>query len=235
MSWVKAAVLLTAGVSLLPASALAAIVVASSGPSAAQFPAGKKIDDASRITLQKGDSVTVLDQRGTKVLRGPGRVAVSQPGRPLPNPAYAVLTRKDAAGRARTGAVRTGDDGKPLSPSLWLVDVAVPGTRCVTGPENVRLWRADSKAAARYRIGGAGTIAFAAGAATADWDGARAPVSDGARYTLTQEGGTTIGTITFAVIPNPPADAEDLALALIDESCTAQLELLTKTLAIPVL
>lgn len=240
MSWVKpvlrparAAALLATGMLMLPAGASAAIVVASSGPSAAQFPAGKKIDDASRITLQKGDSVTVLDQRGTKVLRGPGRVAVSQPGRPLPNPAYAVLTRKDAAGRARTGAVRTGDDGKPISPSLWLVDVALPGTRCVIAPDAVRLWRADSKVAARYRIGTSGTITFAANAATADWDGARAPVSDGASYTLTQEGGATIGTIKFAVIPNPPADAEDLALALIDEGCTAQLELLSKTLAVP--
>lgn len=240
MSWVRsmlrpagAATLLAAGLSLSAASASAAIVVASSGPSAAQFPVGKKIDDASRITLQKGDSVTVLDQRGTKVLRGPGRLAVSQPGRPLPNPAYAVLTRKDAAGRARTGAVRTGDDGKPVSPSLWLVDVARPGTQCVVAPDAVRLWRADSKAAARYRISGTGAVVFAAGAATADWDSVRAPVSDGVSYMVAQEGGATIGTIRFAVIPNPPADAEELALALIDEGCTAQLDLLAKTLAVP--
>lgn len=235
MSWVRTAVAGAAlGVGLfLSAAASAAIVVASSGPSAAQFPRGKKLADTDRITLQKGDSVTVLDSRGTKVLRGPGRLAVSQPGRPLPNPAFAALTRKDAASRARTGAVRTGDDGKPVSPNLWLVDLTRPGKTCVTAPDAVRVWRADAKPAARYRIGGTGgTIAFDAAASTASWDAAKAPISDGAAYTLAPEGGSAAGTYSFAVIAEPPADAEGLAAALIAKGCTAQLDLLSRTLAI---
>jgi hypothetical protein len=238
MSWVKsasAAALLGAGL-LLSGVACAAIVVASSGPSASQFPAGKKLGDNDRITLQKGDSVTVLDQRGTKVLRGPGRLAVSQPGRPLPNPAYAVLTRKDAASRARTGAVRTGEDGKPVSPNLWYVDAGKPGNQCITAPDAVRVWRGDSSRAARYRItsavGAAGTVSFAADASMADWDTADAPVSDGASYTFAREGGASGGTFKFVVLADPPAEPEALALVLIDKGCTAQLDLLSKTLAI---
>lgn len=236
MSWVKSAIAATSlGVGLLLAgSASAAIVVASSGPSASQFPAGKKLDDASRITLKSGDSVTVLDQRGTKVLRGPGHFAVSQPGRPLPNPAFAALTRREAATRARTGAVRTGEDGKPVSPNLWYVDVARPGTQCVTAPDAVQLWRGDAGKARRYRLtstAAAGTVAFAADEATAPWDAAHAPISDGVSYTLAPEGGAPIGGFTFAIVDNPPAGAEDLASVLIARGCTAQLELLTQTLA----
>lgn len=240
MSWVRSVAV--AAVSLLgagglPAAASAAIVVASSGPSAAQYPAGRKLDDAGRITLKAGDSVTVLDQRGTKVLRGPGRVSVSQPGKPLPNPALAALTRRDAAGRARTGAVRTGEDGKPLSPNLWLVDVARPGTTCIVDTASVGFWRADTVQGARYRLvpasGAATTIAFAAGEASASWDAAQTPVADGETFTLSPEKGGAAGALRFAVLPEAPANAEDLAAVLIEKGCQAQLELLSTTLATP--
>jgi hypothetical protein len=221
---------------MIPAAASAAIVVASSGPSAATFPVGKKLVDAGRITLKAGDSVTVLDGRGTKVMKGPGNFAVSQPGRPLPNPAFAVFTRKDAS-RSRAGAVRTGEDGKPASPNIWLVDVAKPGTYCIVDPAALLLWRGgDRRKAARYRIvvpGGAfGTVSFAAGAEIAPWDGVKAPVENGASYTLAQEKGSAVGAIKFALMPNPPAEPEKLALALIEKGCIAQLDLLSAELAI---
>jgi hypothetical protein len=131
--------------------------------------------------------------------------------------------------------VRTGEDGKPVSPNLWLVDAGRPGNQCVTAPDAVRVWRADSSKAARYRItsaaGAAGTVAFAADASMADWDVAGAPVSDGASYTLAREGGAGGGTFHFVVLADPPAEPEALALVLIDRGCTAQLDLLSRTLA----
>lgn len=237
MSWVRSllvAGLVGAGVSL-SGSALAGVVVASSGPSASQFPTGRKLADNDRITLQQGDSITVIDSRGTRVLRGPGRVAVSQPGRALPNPAFAVLTRKDAAGRARTGAVRAGEGGEPMSPNLWLADLSRPGTQCVVAPEALRAWRPDAAKAARYRIsspaGATGMMQFAADDPIAAWDVIKAPVADGSSYTLTREGGGTVGSFTFVIMDDPPADAEGLAMALIDRGCMGQLELLSRTLA----
>ncbi len=237
MSWVRpvlGAALVALG-GAVSAPVLAAIVVASSGPSAAQYPPGKKLGDSERITLQKGDSVTVLDQRGTKVLRGPGRLAVSQPGRALPNANFAVFTRKSAASRARTGAVRDPNDPtKVTRPNIWLVDAASPGMMCVTSPATLRMWRPNAEKAERYRIaspGASGTVTFAAKVADAAWDTANAPVSEGASYTIAREGAASAGTFSFAVLADPPSDPEGLALALIDKGCTAQLALLTRTLA----
>lgn len=240
MSWIRTTLTASAFATglVLSAAASAAIVVASSGPSAAQYPVGKKLADTDRITLRAGDSVTVLDKRGTKVLRGPGRLAVSQPGKPAPNPALAALTRQDAASRARTGAVRPGEVPKPISPNLWLVDLGKPGTTCVTAPNAVQVWRADAEKAATYRIQtpegsgdgsgeGEGTIAFPAEAATANWDTVKAPISDGRSYAITPQG----GTFRFVVLADPPPDGEGLAAALIEKGCAAQLDLLSRTLA----
>jgi len=220
---------------LLPATARAAMVVASSGPSAARFPVGKKLDDAGRITLAKGDSVTVLDARGTKVLRGPGSFAVSQPGRSLPNPAYAVFTRREVA-QARVGAVRAGDDGKPLSPNLWLVDVAKPGTKCLADSRTVQLWRSDTAKEEGYAVAAnnlkLARFVFRSGEALIAWDMAQAPITDGASFSLQKEGSQVSQAIKFAVIANPPVDPEALALALIDRGCWAQLALLSRTLSV---
>lgn len=240
MTWVDAATrglgrLLAAVAVFLPGMAIAAIVVASSGPSAGQFPAGKKLNEDGRITLQKGDSVTVLDQRGTKVLRGPGRFNVSQPGRPLPNPAFAILTRQRSSSRVTVGAVRTGEDGKPLSPNLWYVDFARPGTKCIVDPANVSLWRADADKPAQYRISSAGgetTVSFSKDATLAPWNAAEAPVANGASYSIAGKAGEDIGELTFVLLPDPPADEEALALALIDKGCTAQLDLLAAHLSL---
>lgn len=229
---ILAAATLGAGLAL-SATASAAIVVASSGPSAAQYPIGRKLADTDRITLQAGDSVTVLDKRGTKVLRGPGRLAVSQPGKPAPNPAFAALTRRDAASRARTGAVRPGEVPRAISPNLWLVDLGKPGTTCVAAPNAVQVWRAEADKAATYRIGeSGGMIAFPANASTANWDTVKAPIADGSSYTVSAAGGPHAGgTFRFAVLADPPEDGEGLAAALIEKGCTAQLDLLSRTLA----
>lgn len=241
MTWVDASMrklgrMAAALAVFLPGVAAAAIVVASSGPSAGQFPAGKKLNEDGRISLQKGDSVTVLDRRGTRVLRGPGRFNVSQPGKPLPNPAFAILTRQRSSSRVTVGAVRTGEDGKPLSPNLWYVDFARPGRKCVTDPANVSLWRSDSDKPAQYRISSPGaaesTISFGKDATLAPWNGAQAPVAHGATYNIAGKNGEVIGELTFVVLSDPPADEEALALALIDKGCTAQLDLLAAHLSL---
>ena len=49
-----------------------AIVVRSTGPSAATYPKGKKLAAGTSVTLKTGDMVTVLDKAGSRVLRGAG-------------------------------------------------------------------------------------------------------------------------------------------------------------------
>ncbi len=223
----------------LPVSgaAHAAIVVASSGPSAAAYPVGRKIDDRASVTLRAGDTVTVLDAKGTRVLRGAGTFAVAAgAGTAAKASTFAVLTMQRSAQRVRTGAVRAGKDGTPpASPNLWFIDVAKPGKRCLVAGRPVRFWRLDTAAAATYSIGVNGRIvplAFPAGAMVAPWDAAKNPLANGTSATIAL-GGKPVGTATFAVLPRQPANVEAMAAALIEQGCTAQLELLSTTLTQP--
>jgi len=226
-----------AALALVPAAAEAAIVVASSGPSAPAYPVGRKLDDKDSVVLKAGDTVTVLDAKGTRVLRGAGTFAVSAgAGAAARSSTFAVLTMQRAAQRVRTGAVRAGQGSEPLAnPNLWFVDVGKPGKRCVVAGQPVRLWRLDTGLAATYSAkldgGAAVPLAFPAGAMVASWDAARGPVRDGSVLELS-EGGIT-SRYTFAVLPVAPADAEAMATTLIANGCTAQLDQLSTTLARP--
>ncbi|WP_088308724.1 hypothetical protein [Novosphingobium sp. B 225] len=236
MSWVKSGMIVAAlGALVLPGMAMAGIVVASSGPSARQYPAGKKIDVGTAITLQAGDSVTVLDQKGTRVLRGPGTMALGKGASPATGSVFAALTRQRSTARVRTGAVRNGaGSGRVRSPNLWYVDLAASGPVCVVDPANVRVWRANSSAKASYGLKGvAGSMAsasFAAGDMVAPWDGAKAPVSDGASYAITDSSGKQVAQLRFVVLPAAPTNSEDTAALLIDKGCQAQLDLLAASL-----
>lgn len=221
----------------LPGIAHAAIVVASSGPSAAAYPVGKKLDDAGTITLRAGDSLTVLDGKGTRVLRGAGTFPVAaSAGTPAKGATFAVLTMQRSAQRVRTGAVRTGVGGDaPASPNLWFIDVAKPGRRCLVAGQPVRLWRLDTAAPATYTVAAKGVSApvnFAAGSGVAPWDVAKLPMIDGGSYAVSLAG-KPLGTLEIALLPAQPADAEAMAAALIGKGCTAQVELLASTMGQP--
>lgn len=224
---------------IAPGFAHAAIVVASSGPSAGAYPVGKKLDDAGSVTLRAGDAVTILDSRGTRVLKGTGTFAVSAGGKaPAKASTFAVLAMQRSAQRVRTGAVRAGKGSlPPASPNLWFIDVDSSGRRCLVAGKPVRLWRLATDVAATYIVapaaGGAGVpVVFPAGAMVAPWNVARLPVADGGKYTVLL-GGKPVSTIEFALLPSQPADAEAMAATLIDKGCTAQLALLSTTLAQP--
>jgi len=221
----------------VPAAAQAAIVVSSSGPSAAAYPVGKKLPDSATVTLRQGDTVTVLDAKGTRVLRGAGTFAVTEAGQPNKASTFAVLTMQRSAQRVRTGAVRSGKDGTPpASPNLWFVDLAKSGTRCVVAGQPVRLWRLDTTSAATYTVklanGTSVAVPYAAGAMVAPWDSVKYPVADGSSLAVSL-GGKPVSQITFAVLASQPADPEAMAEALLARGCSAQLELLSSTLAQP--
>jgi len=235
---VGARALAVAGALVAAGGAEAAIVVASSGPSAGAYPVGRKLDDGASVVLRAGDSVTVLDGKGTRVVRGPGSFPVAAgAGAPPKSATFAVLTMQRSAQRVRTGAVRAGKDGTPpASPNLWFVDVTRPGTRCLVAGQPVRFWRLDTAGAATYTASLAGgpavPVSFADGAMVAPWDAAKYPLAEGARLAVAREG-KPVGTIAFAVLPSQPADPEAMAAALIARGCAAQVDLLAHTLAQP--
>ncbi|AOL22792.1 hypothetical protein Ga0102493_111770 [Erythrobacter litoralis] len=135
----------------MPVAAAAGVVVKSSGPSAGTYKVGTKVEDGASITLKAGDSVTVLTSKGTQVLRGAGTYTVGEKPKE-PRLRFANFTRQGAAGRVRTGAVRTGETGELERPNMWYVDLTQPGTTCLYDFETVRLWRPDASEAATYTM-----------------------------------------------------------------------------------
>jgi hypothetical protein len=223
------AIALAGAVLMLPAAAIAGVVVKSTGPSSTRYPVGTKMDDNASITLRDGDAVTVLTAEGTRIIRGAGTFRVGD--RPqVASDRFAALTRKRAATRVRTGAVRNVIDDEVTNPSLWYVDITRSGTVCLYDLATVRLWRPATEGMATYRIAahGAGEahadVTFDDTVTVAALDPARLPVSEGGQYVITGPGGTTTAHINFVLLPGDFDEPDTLAEALIERGCTVQVE-----------
>ena len=216
------AALLAAGATAAAANVL---VVRSSGPSAGGYPPGRSLPDNARIQLQAGDTVVVLDSRGTRTFRGPGTFS----------PATAVQassgTVQGSNGRrARIGAVRSAAIVPTATPTtIWDVDASQSGTMCLASTSGVRLWRPDSSQAATLTITGPGgasqTLAWPAGSATIAWPAAM-PITSGAQYQLRQTGSPVASRILVKTLDSRPTNIQAVAEALIRNECREQLDLL---------
>lgn len=228
---VLAAIAALVAATLPLAQAQAGVVVASSGPSAKTYPVGKKLGATDRVVLQPGDTLTVLDEKGTRVLKGPGTISLATRTGADRSSAFALLTRPRSAQKVRTGAVRSdGGSGEATRPNLWYVDVRQPGPMCLANPAEVRLWRPATEGEALYAIAPgdakvSAKAAFGDGEMLTVWDLSQAPVTDGARYVVAGKDGKPT-EITFRVLDTLPATPEDLALKLIEKGCTGQLDVL---------
>lgn len=225
-----------AAIVALSATAAAAniLVVRSTGPSAKAYPPGRSLAPSARVTLRQGDTIVLLDGRGTRTVRGPASFAAG---------AAAQLTgrgslRSDNGGRiGRIGASRT-DPEVPRSPSIWHVDVSQSATVCVAQESPVLLWRPNSAGGANLSIaparsGGApATIAWPAGQSTLQWP-STLRVADGAEYRLGIEGVAVPTRLRFRILPSSPAGLEAQAAAFIQNGCQAQLDVLIDTVQLP--
>lgn len=224
-----AAALAAAACALVPAAVSAGIVVSVSGPSAGSYPVGKQIGNTDRIVLRAGDTLTVLGDNGTRVLRGAGTYTLSQQAGPSKRTEFASLTQRRAASQVGTSAIR--GDKPPRPANLWYVDVSHPGTVCVLGTERVRLWRPVLEGEATYTLragtdGASHPVTFGDGSPLASWDAAALPITDGASFALAGPDGAG-GTLTFAVLEAAAEEPEALAQQLIEKGCMQQLEVLS--------
>lgn len=216
---------------LTPLPALAGTVVAVSGPSAGTYPVGTQIGDTQRITLRDGDTLTVLDDGGTRVLRGPGTFMLARAGGQSRNRAFAALTTSRSSTRARTGAVRSAA-AEVKNPSLWYVDVKTTGPVCLSSRDQIRFWRGDTQAEAVYSVVPAGhpdeaaRITFPESEMLADWDAA-VTLREGVPYTIGAAPQDEATQVSFVFIEDAPEDPEGLAQSLIANGCFAQLEQLS--------
>ena len=218
------------------AAAQAGVVVASSGPSARTYPVGKKLAATDKVVLQNGDTLTVLDDKGTRVFKGPATVSLATRATADRSGTFALLTRQRSAQKVRTGAVRDALDGPVTRPNLWYVDVRQSGPMCIANPNEVRLWRPATTGEALYAIGPDGAkasskAAFSDGEMLTVWDLTQAPITDGAKYVVAGKDGSP-SEITFRLLDTVPATADELASALIAKGCTAQLEVLSSAMTV---
>jgi hypothetical protein len=239
--WTNSALALSAAaLTLIGTTAAMAetIVVRSNGPSAKSYPPGKALADKSVVALKAGDSVTILDGRGTRVLKGPGNFSTTASSAAAGS-SFGQLLRNTGARQARTGAVRgTGATGPARSPNLWFVDVSKSGTICLADTSTISLWRAGAATAqplslTRVSDGKSVAVDFRAGQSVRAWPVADLPAADGAQFRLSGPGMAAPATIKIAALGPNPQGLDGTASALIRKGCNAQLDLLIETVALP--
>ncbi len=241
MFWTKTALALSATtLSLIGATAALAetIVVRSNGPSAKNYPPGKPLPDKTLVALKAGDSVTILDGQGTRILKGPGNFSTTASSAAAGS-SFGQLLRNTGARQARTGAVRgSGSTGPVRSPNLWFVDVSKSGTICLADMSAVSLWRSSATNAqplslTRISDGKSVAIDFRAGQSVRAWPVADLPAVDGSQFRLSGPGMAAPATIKIAALGPNPQGLDGTASALIRKGCNAQLDLLIETVALP--
>lgn len=225
-----------AAIALVSASAAAAniLVVRSSGPSAKAYPAGRSLPVNARVTLRQGDTIVLLDGRGTRTLRGPGTFAAGAAAQ-VGNRSALTVNNNGRVGRI--GASRGTPDGV-RSPSIWHVDVSQSATVCVADPRSVILWRPNATQTVELSIARSLTAAAArrftwtAGQTTLAWP-ADLAIEQGAEYRLSVAGVAVPTRLKFRILPNVPAGIDAQAQAFIQNECQAQLDVLIETVQLP--
>ena len=237
----RAAIAALLGFMLASTAAAAPLVVRSSGPSAKAYPAGKAIADNAKITLKAGDTIVLLDGKGTRTLSGPGTfsAAATATAAATTGSTLSALVSGGGERRARIGAVRSAsgvDKNAGKNPNVWYVDVTRSSNMCIADPSTVTLWRPGADQPATIKIvradGTSSDLAVPAGQSVAPWPSSL-PVTDGSQFKLSWEGAKTPTTVKFVVIKPTGAGLEDMAQSLIKGGCNAQLDLLIQTTALP--
>lgn len=214
------------------------LVVRSGGPSAKSYPAGKALAANARITLQAGDTLTVLDSKGTRTLRGPGTFDAEAGAGVRASTSLANLVSTQNRRRARTGAVRVPKGalaGPARPPNIWHVDVTRSATMCVANPGTVQLWRPKIEgplvvAVKDETTGKSSEIAFRAGYQEVSWPVSTLPVTEGSRFTLSVPGAAEPSKIRFTLVNADGADLVGVYRALETHGCAAQRDLMVESM-----
>lgn len=219
----------------ISAAAAEVLILRSAGPSARNYPAGRRVADNTNFALRPGDTVVILANGATRTFRGPGAFTALGPVRRGPQVANSGNVRR------QTGAVRT-DPGAVRSPSeqlrpadIWQFDVTQSGRACVLPGQRPVLWRPQSDRAVRLTItpqnGAAQTVNWNAGQSTLEWP-ASLPVIDGASYQLNWTGAANPVRVTTQTLTGVQAGNVDaVATAFLDKNCRSQLDVLIATRA----
>ena len=229
------------GLMLAGTAVAAPLVVRSAGPSAKMYPAGKAVPDNAKITLKAGDTIVLLDGKGTRTLSGPGTFSATATATAAATTGSTLNALVSGGGerRARIGAVRSAsgiDKNAGKNPNVWYVDIGRSSNMCIADTSTVTVWRPAADKAATVTVtgpnGSSGKIDLAAGQSAALWP-STVPVTDGSQYKLNWDGAKAPTALKFVVVKPTTSGLEDMAQSLIKAGCTAQLDLLIQTVALP--
>ncbi|KKC25111.1 hypothetical protein [Sphingomonas sp. SRS2] len=237
----QATIAALAGLMLAGTAMAAPLVVRSAGPSAKLYPAGKAVPDNTKIVLKAGDTIVLLDGKGTRTLSGPGSFSATATATAAASTGSTLNALVSGGGerRARIGAVRSAsgvDKNAGKNPNVWYVDIGRSSNMCIADASTVTVWRPAADKASTVTVSGpngaTGTIDLAAGQSAALWP-TSLPVVDGGAYKLSWDGAKAPTALKFVVVKPTTAGLEDMAQSLIKAGCTAQLDLLIQTVALP--
>jgi hypothetical protein len=212
------------------------IIVRSIGPSAKTYTPGKSLPNNAKLALQAGDVVTILDSRGTRVLKGPGAFAVSGASSAATSSTFSQFLKNTGARQARTGATR-GTIKPAKSPNVWYIDVSKSGNMCVASPMQVTLWRSKPFKVQTVTLTSASdnrttTVKFPDDQSVLAWPVKELPITNGGQYRLSGTGQSAPATITIYTMDSSAPNLETTASALIKRGCEAQIDLLVETAAV---
>jgi len=209
------------------------VVVRSSGPSATTYPVGKTLTADARLALKPGDLITVLDASGTRVLKGPGQVAVAGSGAATGS-GFTALLANAGARQSRTGATRSAIGGGPArSPNVWYVDASRGGVQCVADVNTMAIWRPDNAAEGALTVtrdgdGKSAVVDFRAGQSVRAWPVDELPVAEGAQFRIAFAGAPAPVTLKVAMVTPANAELDGVATALLAKGCTNQMDVLVE-------
>jgi len=194
------------------------------------YPTGKVLPDGAVITLKAGESITILDGKGTRELKGAGTFKTVVGGGATQETRVKMILGNQGKRVARTGAIR-GTATKPKPTSIWQADISSSGTVCIADPNGFAAWRPNADAAGNFTVtrvsdGKSVPLIFGEKVATTLWPTAELPVTPGATYRISGDGMPMPTTVRFVTMGEAPTGLETTVSEMMAKGCTGQYELL---------
>jgi hypothetical protein len=195
---------------------------------------GQVIDDGQKLTLQRGDEITLVDDQGAVIkLRGPydGTPTAGNGGRSGVDISNALAVLSTGGSQSAMGVVRAKVDDVTL-PNPWVIDVTHSGKVCVRPGTSVVFWRQQSTGPARLRI----TPVDRTWRAESEWPAGASelpapvifPITDRQTYVFDLGGQTA--TVTLMKMPASLGTDRMRAAWMLQKNCLAQTKALITAL-----
>ena len=193
---------------------------------------GQVVDDRQKLTLQKGDELTLVDESGAVIkLRGPYDAAPSAGGGNGVDISNALAALSTGGTQTAMGVVRAKVEDVNL-PDPWVIDVTHSGKACVRPGTPVVFWRQQSAGETQLRI----MPVDRTWRAEAEWPAGKSelrvpemfPITDRQTYVFNLGGQTS--TVTLVHVPASLGTDRMRAAWMLQKNCLNQTKALVATL-----